>query len=162
MERCTLCLPLCRGTGDHRGALAGTTILWLAGKRGIMSVQKHFRCAIYTRKSTEAGLEQDFNSFDAQREACAAYITLQAGLAGRFRTRLAMTGASGGHMERPGLQALIRDISGGQVDIVVVYKVDRLTRSLADFARLVEMFENMESALSRSPRRSTPPAPWAA
>jgi DNA invertase Pin-like site-specific DNA recombinase len=102
----------------------------------------HKRCAVYTRKSSEEGLEQEFNSLAAQREACEAYIRSQQhegwGLA---RTRYDDGGFSGGNMERPALQALLADIRAGRIDIVVVYKVDRLTRSLADFARLVETFD---------------------
>jgi site-specific DNA recombinase len=102
----------------------------------------HQRCAIYTRKSSEEGLEQEFNSLQAQREACEAYIRSQQheGWAAA-RTRYDDGGFSGGTMERPALQALLADIRAGRVDIVVVYKVDRLTRSLADFARLVEIFD---------------------
>ncbi len=100
------------------------------------------RCAIYTRKSTEEGLEQDFNSLDAQREACEAYIASQAGEGWRpIGTRYDDGAYSGGTMERPALQRLLADIGAGKVDTVVVYKVDRLTRSLADFARIVELFD---------------------
>ena len=100
------------------------------------------RCAIYTRKSTEEGLEQDFNSLDAQREACAAYILSQkhegwAELSDRYDDG----GYSGGSMERPGLEQLLSDVRDGRIDIIVVYKVDRLTRSLADFAKMVDLFE---------------------
>ena len=100
------------------------------------------RCAIYTRKSTEEGLEQSFNSLDAQREACSAYIASQKGegwlpLPARYDDG----GYSGGNMERPGLARLLSDIQAGRVDVVVVYKVDRLTRSLSDFARIVERFD---------------------
>jgi len=103
---------------------------------------KHLRCAIYTRKSSEEGLEQDFNSLDAQREACEAYIKSQAGEGWRLiRTRYDDGGVSGGTLDRRGLQALLTDIEGGRVDIVVVYKVDRLTRSLTDFAKMVEIFD---------------------
>src|SRR3954470_22322698 len=92
------------------------------------------RCAIYTRKSSEEGLEQDFNSLAAQREACEAYIRSQKHegwtcLAARYDDG----GISGGTMERPALQQLLADIKTGKVDVVVVYKVDRLTRALADF-----------------------------
>jgi site-specific DNA recombinase len=100
------------------------------------------RCAIYTRKSSEEGLEQEFNSLAAQCEACEAFIRSQRNegwvLVG---TRYDDGGYSGGNMERPALQHLIADIRAGRIDIVVVYKVDRLTRSLADFARLVELFD---------------------
>jgi len=100
------------------------------------------RCAVYTRKSSEEGLEQEFNSLDAQREACEAYIRSQksagwVALADMYDDG----GISGGTMERPALQRLIADIAGGRVDTVVVYKVDRLTRSLNDFAKIVEAFD---------------------
>src|SRR5690349_23562606 len=100
------------------------------------------RCAIYTRKSSEEGLEQEFNSLQAQSEACEAYIRSQRHEGWILaRTRYADGGFSGGNMERPALQQLLADIQGGRIDIIVVYKVDRLTRSLADFARLVEIFD---------------------
>ena len=100
------------------------------------------RCAIYTRKSSEEGLDMEFNSLDAQREACAAYILSQkpegwVAVADRYDDG----GISGGTLERPALKRLIADIEFGKVDVVVVYKIDRLTRSLADFARMVELFE---------------------
>ena len=100
------------------------------------------RCAIYTRKSTEEGLDQDFNSLDAQREACENYILSQKSEGWRaIKTHFDDGGISGGHMDRPALQALMQDIDDGKVDIIIVYKVDRLTRSLADFAKLVEKFD---------------------
>src|SRR5207302_1245227 len=100
------------------------------------------RCAIYTRKSSEEGLEQEFNSLAAQCEACEAYIRSQRNEGWVLvRTRYDDGGFSGGNLERPALQNLIADIRAGRIDIVVVYKVDRLTRSLADFARLVELFD---------------------
>src|SRR6202165_4270381 len=100
------------------------------------------RCAIYTRKSSEEGLEQEFNSLHAQSEACEAYIRSQRHEGWVLaRTRYDDGGFSGGNIERPALQRLLADIQGGRIDIVVVYKVDRLTRSLADFARLVEIFD---------------------
>ena len=100
------------------------------------------RCAIYTRKSSEEGLEQEFNSLAAQCEACEAYIRSQRNEGWVLvRTRYDDGGFSGGHMERPALQDLLDDVRAGRIDIVVVYKVDRLTRSLADFARLVELFD---------------------
>src|SRR5215467_1163128 len=99
-------------------------------------------CAIYTRKSSEEGLEQGFNSLAAQREACEAYIRSQQHEGWVLaRTRYDDGGFSGGNLERPALQRLLADIGTGRIDIVVVYKVDRLTRSLADFARLVEIFD---------------------
>src|SRR5438067_4103028 len=100
------------------------------------------RCAIYTRKSSEEGLEQEFNSLQAQSEACEAYIRSQRHEGWVLaRTRYDDGGFSGGNMERPALQRLLADIRGGRIDIIIVYKVDRLTRSLADFARLVEIFD---------------------
>jgi len=100
------------------------------------------RCAIYTRKSTEEGLEQDFNSLDAQREASEAYINSQAGEGWKALPHVYNDGGfSGGTMDRPGLTALLADIETGKIDVVVVYKVDRLTRALSDFARLVDVFD---------------------
>jgi site-specific DNA recombinase len=100
------------------------------------------RCAIYTRKSSEEGLEQDFNSLDAQREACAAYVLSQASEGWTLLPdRYDDGGISGGTLERPALQRLLADIAAGRLDIIVVYKVDRLTRSLLDFSRLVEAFD---------------------
>src|SRR6266851_1128373 len=100
------------------------------------------RCAIYTRKSSEEGLEQDFNSLHAQREACEAYVKSQAGEGWQLiKTPYDDGGYSGGSMERPALQSLLEDIRQKQIDVVVVYKVDRLTRSLADFAKMVEVFD---------------------
>ena len=100
------------------------------------------RCAIYTRKSSEEGLEQDFNSLHAQRESCEAFIKSQAGEGWRLvKSSYDDGGLSGGTMERPALQRLLADISQGLIDVVVVYKVDRLTRSLADFAKMVEVFD---------------------
>jgi site-specific DNA recombinase len=100
------------------------------------------RCAIYTRVSSDQGLEQDFNSLQAQREAAEAYIKSQAHEGWRLRRdRYDDGGFSGGSMERPALKMLLADVAAGHIDIVVVYKVDRLTRSLADFAKLVEMFD---------------------
>ena len=100
------------------------------------------RCAIYTRKSSEEGLEQEFNSLAAQREACEAYIRSQQHEGWVLATTCYDDGGfSGGNLERPALQHLLADIRSGRIDIVIVYKVDRLTRSLADFARLVELFD---------------------
>ena len=102
---------------------------------------KRLRCAIYTRKSTDEGLEKDFNSLDAQREACAAFIQSQKHEGWIELTALYDDGGySGGTMERPALKQLLADIEAGRIDVVVVYKVDRLTRSLSDFAKLVEIF----------------------
>src|SRR3984957_17303923 len=100
------------------------------------------RCAIYTRVSTEHGLEQEFNSLDNQREASEAYIKSQAHEGWRLiRTRYDDGGYSGGSMDRPALQKLLDDVRAHRIDVIVVYKVDRLTRSLADFAKLVELFD---------------------
>jgi site-specific DNA recombinase len=100
------------------------------------------RCAIYTRKSSEEGLEQEFNSLDAQYDACASYIASQRHEGWKLLSqRYDDGGISGGTMERPGLQRLLSDIDAGLIDMVVIYKIDRLTRSLADFARLVERLE---------------------
>lgn len=103
---------------------------------------KTIRCAIYTRKSSEEGLEQDFNSLDAQREACAAYILSQASEGWSALPDIYDDGGiSGGTLARPALQRLLADVAAGRIDIIVVYKVDRLTRSLLDFAKLVEAFD---------------------
>lgn len=103
---------------------------------------KRVRCAIYTRKSSEEGLEQEFNSLHAQREACEAYIKSQKHEGWELLHALYDDGGfSGGTMERPALKTLMQDIEQGKVDVIVVYKVDRLTRSLADFAKLVELMD---------------------
>src|SRR5687768_5105889 len=120
----------------RRGAIGRANGSKPAGRNG------HLRCAIYTRKSSEEGLEQTFNSLDAQREACEAYVLSQkhegwSVLCDRYDDG----GFSGGSMERPALTKLLADIEAGRVDVVVVYKVDRLTRSLADFAKMVEIFD---------------------
>ena len=100
------------------------------------------RCAIYTRVSTENGLEQEFNSLDNQREASEAYIRSQSHEGWkRIRDRYDDGGFSGGSMDRPALAKLLDDVRARRVDVIVVYKVDRLTRSLADFAKLVELFD---------------------
>lgn len=107
-----------------------------------MTERKPVRCVIYTRKSTEYGLEQDFNSLDAQREACEAYIKSQSHEGWRLLpTHYDDGGISGATLDRPAIQALLADIKARKVDVIVVYKVDRLTRSLADFAKLVEIFD---------------------
>jgi DNA invertase Pin-like site-specific DNA recombinase len=100
------------------------------------------RCAIYTRKSSEEGLDQDFTSLDAQREACAAYIQSQRHEGWMpVSTRYDDGGFSGGTLERPALRTLLADIDAGKIDLIVVYKIDRLTRSLADFAKIVERLD---------------------
>src|SRR6058998_1046259 len=107
-----------------------------------MKPAKLVRCAIYTRVSTDQGLEQDFNSLDAQYDASQAYIRSQAHAGWTLlRAKYDDGGFSGGDTDRPALQRLLEDVRAGKVDVIVVYKVDRLTRSLADFAKLVEMFD---------------------
>jgi site-specific DNA recombinase len=104
--------------------------------------RKRIRCAIYTRVSTDHGLDQDFNSLDAQRDAAQAYIRSQAHAGWTLmRGHYDDGGYSGGSTDRPGLQQLLTDVKAGRIDVIVVYKVDRLTRSLADFAKLVELFD---------------------
>jgi DNA invertase Pin-like site-specific DNA recombinase len=103
---------------------------------------KKVRCAIYTRVSTDQGLEQDFNSLDAQYDASQAYIRSQQHDGWTMvRSKYDDGGFSGGNTDRPALQRLLEDVRAGKIDIIVVYKVDRLTRSLADFAKLVELFD---------------------
>ena len=122
--------------GQHQGATRGLP------ERRTMTASRPLRCAIYTRVSSDQGLEQDFNSLDAQREAAEAYVKSQAHEGWRLhRQHYDDGGFSGGSMERPALQALLADLALGRIDVVVVYKVDRLTRSLADFAKLVELFD---------------------
>ena len=104
--------------------------------------RKRVRCAIYTRVSTDHGLDQDFNSLDAQRDGAQAYIRSQAHAGWTLsRGHYDDGGYSGGSTDRPGLQQLLTDVKAGRIDVIVVYKVDRLTRSLADFAKLVELFD---------------------
>jgi len=106
---------------------------------------KTVRCAVYTRKSSEEGLELQFNSLHAQRESCEAYVLSQAGEGWIcLEDEYDDGGISGGHMNRPGLKRLIADIKQGKVDVIVVYKVDRLTRSLTDFSKLVEVFDERD------------------
>src|SRR3981189_1916268 len=106
------------------------------------SAIKPVRCAIYTRKSTAPGLELEFNSLHAPRDACEAYIKSQASQGWKAMPQHYDDPAySGGNLDRPALQQLLKDIDGGRIDVIVVYKIDRLTRSLADFAKLVEAFD---------------------
>src|ERR1700693_3824890 len=106
------------------------------------AAKKPQRCAIYTRVSTDQGLEQEFNSLHAQREAAQAYIKSQGHEGWKLiRDHYDDGGFSGGSMARPALQKLLAEIKERRIDIVVVYKVDRLTRSLTDFAKLVELFD---------------------
>lgn len=110
--------------------------------RGEGRAGRRMRCAIYTRKSTEDGLEQDFNSLDAQRDACIAYVLSQQHEGWSLvPDRFDDGGFSGGNMERPGLRDLLGAVRAGNVDVIVVYKIDRLTRSLADFAKIVETLD---------------------
>src|SRR6201994_1919254 len=112
-----------------------------SGVTGTRRIER-VRCAIYTRKSSEEGLEQEFNSLQAQREACEAFINSQ-----RHEGWVCLPkayddgGFSGATIDRPALQQLLADLTAGRVDIVVVYKIDRLTRSLADFAKIVEILD---------------------
>jgi hypothetical protein len=106
------------------------------------AILRKLRCAVYTRKSSEEGLEQEFNSLHAQREACEAYIASQRSEGWVvLRDQFDDGGVSGGTLERPGIKALMQDIEDGLIDVVVVYKIDRLSRSLADFAKLVAVFD---------------------
>src|SRR4051794_33891211 len=100
------------------------------------------RCAVYTRKSNEEGLEMEFNSLDAQREACEAYIVSQRAEGWvQVVDRYDDGGVSGGTLERPALKRLLADVEAGRIDVVVVYKIDRLSRSMLDFLKLIELFE---------------------
>lgn len=111
--------------------------------------KKQLRCAVYTRKSTDHNLELEFNSLDAQREACEAYIKSQAHEGWRLiPTKYDDGGHSGASLERPALRELLDDVRAGRIDVIVVYKIDRLTRSLTDFAKLVEVFD--QQSVSKS------------
>src|SRR5208337_2368017 len=126
---------------ESSGRLAGH-IVWRGAAMKDLTAKRSLRCAIYTRVSTDQGLEQDFNSLDAQREASEAYIKSQAHEGWRLiRHHYDDGGYSGGSMDRPALQRLLADMQARRIDVIVVYKVDRLTRSLADFAKLVELFD---------------------
>ena len=107
-----------------------------------LQIPRRLRCAIYTRKSSEEGLDMEFNSLDAQREACEAYIASQRSEGwAAIREPYDDGGVSGGTLDRPALQRLLADVEAGLIDVIVVYKIDRLSRSLMDFARLVEIFD---------------------
>src|SRR5436189_709427 len=148
LERQDLPQPVEDRPGHHRHPLERTPVLWFARQTveggAVMKTggSKKVRSAIYTRVSTDQGLEQDFNSLDAQYDASQAYIRSQqhAGWT-MVRSKYDDGGFSGGNTDRPALQRLLEDVKAGTVDIIVVYKVDRLTRSLADFAKLVELFD---------------------
>src|SRR6187402_1680923 len=122
-------------------------LLWFArqetrGGHAMTSLSKPIRCAIYTRVSTDAGLDQEFNSLDAQYDAASAYIRSEAHAHWTLvRPRYDDGGFSGGSTNRPALQSLLADVKARRINVIVVYKVDRLTRSLADFAKLVELFD---------------------
>ena len=121
------------------------------------------RCAIYTRVSTENGLEQEFNSLDNQREASEAYIRSQSHEGWKLiRDRYDDGGFSAGSIDRPALAKLLDDVRVRRVDIIVVYKVDRLTRSLADFAKLVELFDEHDVSFISVRRPLTPRPAWGA
>jgi DNA invertase Pin-like site-specific DNA recombinase len=111
-------------------------------KPSVIPMPKRSRCAIYTRKSSEEGLDMEFNSLEAQREACEAYVASQKAEGwAAIRERYDDGGFSGGTLERPALKQLLADIEAGLIDVIVVYKIDRLSRSLMDFAKLVEVFD---------------------
>src|SRR5438128_1922611 len=131
------------GSSNYRQPLVGAGVLWPQAPKGGEGMTAPIRrCAVYTRKSSEEGLEQSFNSLHAQREACEAYIKSQ-----RHEGWVCLAqhyddgGLSGATMERPALRQLLADIQSGKIDVVVTYKVDRLTRSLTDFAKIVEIFD---------------------
>ena len=108
----------------------------------VLPIPRRLRCAIYTRKSSEEGLDMEFNSLDAQREACEAYVVSQRAEGwAAIREPYDDGGVSGGTLDRPALKRLLADVEAGLIDVIVVYKIDRLSRSLMDFARLVEIFE---------------------
>src|SRR5262249_22814782 len=140
-----------RKSPGRTGRVRGSSGSWRAQSRdgamaksekSVRTLGTKVRCAIYTRKSTDEGLEQAFNSLDAQREACMAYVLSQKHEGWTVTPSLYDDGGySGGNMERPALQRLIAQIEAGKVDVLVVYKVDRLTRALSDFAKLVEIFD---------------------
>ena len=112
-----------------------------------MQPGRTIRCAICTRKSTEEGLEQDYNSLHAQRDACAAYVMSQAGEGWTLLPEIYDDGGySGGNLDRPALRRLMDDIEAKKIDVVVVYKVDRLTRSLADFSKIVDVLDRTGSS----------------
>jgi site-specific DNA recombinase len=118
-----------------------------SGSSGLQTPDSRLSCAIYTRKSTEEGLDQDFNSLDAQREAAEAYIRSQRGEGWEvLPQRYDDGGFTGANMDRPALRRLLADIEGGRVNAVVVYKVDRLSRSLLDFSRIIEVFDRHGAA----------------
>src|SRR5260370_15471275 len=133
------CFLACRAAGSE--AVGADRMPRRCGPEGARSIAP-LRCAVYTRKSTEEGLNQEFNSLEAQREAAEAYIASQRQLGWILvPERYDDGGYTGGNLERPALQTLLGDIQQGKIGCVLVYKVDRLSRSLLDFARLMEIFE---------------------
>src|SRR4029079_15171276 len=141
----TLQVTLGGGPRHHRHAVERLDVLRAKEPRSkgrTRAVVRKLRCAVYTRKSTEEGLEQEFNSLHAQRESCEAYIKSQRGEGWVLvPDRYDDGGISGATLERPALKRLMADIEAGRVDVVVVYKIDRLSRSLMDFSRLAETFD---------------------
>jgi DNA invertase Pin-like site-specific DNA recombinase len=129
-----------------------TFLLWVERQEVVSAVIEQptlKRCAVYCRVSSDERLDQTFNSIDAQREAGAAFINSQRAEGWtRVDDSYEDPGFSGGNMERPGLKRLMRDIQDGKIDIVVVYKIDRLSRSLADFAKMVEIFDQHKVSFS--------------
>jgi site-specific DNA recombinase len=116
-----------------------------ANRATLRSTSPLVRCAIYTRKSTEEGLEQEFNTLDAQRESAEAFVRSQAGEGWTcIPDRYDDGGFTGGNMDRPALQRLMADVEAGRIDCLIVYKVERLSRSLLDFARIMEAFERRQ------------------
>ena len=131
-----------RANHSRRGADRGRLEDQHGDGANLHGVIRKLRCAVYTRKSSEEGLDMEFNSLDAQREACEAYITSQRGEGWvQVADRYDDGGVSGGTLDRPALKRLLADVEAGRIDIVVVYKVDRLSRSLLDFHKLIELFE---------------------
>ena len=132
--------------------LRGTSRVDANGASARSGASPRLRCAVYTRKSSDEGLEQDFNSLHAQREACEAYIASQ-----RHEGWVLLPehyddgGYSGGTIERPALKRLMADVEADRIDVIVVYKVDRLTRSLADFAKIIELFDNVAGSRNGPP-----------
>src|SRR6202453_1681559 len=148
LERQNLSQPVESGVCDHGHPLERPEVLRLARQaiEGCTTMKtvpaRPVRCAIYTRVSTDQGLDQDFNSLDAQYDASQSYIRSQAHAGWTLlRAKYDDGGFSGGNTDRPALQRLLEDVRAGKIDVIVVYKVDRLTRSLADFAKLVELFD---------------------
>jgi site-specific DNA recombinase len=150
-----------RANHSRRGADRGRLEHQHGDGANLHGATRKLRCAVYTRKSSEEGLEMEFNSLDAQREACEAYITSQRGEGWvQVADRYDDGGVSGGTLDRPALERLLADVEAGRIDIVVAYKVDRLSRSLLDFRKLIELFERLGPRLSPLPSRSIRPTQW--